>query len=156
MKDNTNIEVAVPAAYSGRAAELVADIENLPVRPDQPGPPARIVLDERTGTIVFGENVRMSTVAVNHGNLQIRVTETPQVSQPAPFSQGGTTVVVPRTSIEVTEDGRGQMVVLPANSTVGDLVRSLNTLNVSPRDQMAILLAIKQAGAIQAEIVTGR
>lgn len=154
MKDNANIEVAVPAAYSGRAAELVADIENLPVRPDQPGAPARIVLDERSGTIVFGENVRMSTVAVSHGNLQVRVTEAPQVSQPAPWSQGGATVVVPRTNIEVTDGGRGRLVVLPANSTIGELVRALNSLNVSPRDQMAILLAIKQAGAIQAEIVT--
>lgn len=155
MRDNTNIEVAVPAAYSGRAAELVADIENLPVRPDATGAPARIVLDERSGTIILGENVRISTVAVTHGNLQVRVTEAPQVSQPPPWSGGGTTVVVPRTNIEITE-GRGQMVVLPANSTIGELVRALNNLNVSPRDQMAILLAIKQAGAIQADVMMGR
>jgi flagellar P-ring protein precursor FlgI len=155
MKDNTNIEVAVPAAYGGRAAELAADIENLPVRPDAAGAPARIVLDERSGTIILGENVRISTVAVSHGNLQIRVTEAPQVSQPPPWSGGGTTVVVPRTNIEITE-GRGQMVVLPANSTIGELVRALNSLNVSPRDQMAILLAIRQAGAIQADVMMGR
>lgn len=156
MKDNTNIEVAVPASYTGRAAELIADIENLPVRPEQSAPPARIVLDERTGTVVFGENVRISTVSVSHGNLQVRVTETPQVSQPMPFSQGGATVVVPRTNIEVTEGGSGRIVVLPANSTVGELVRSLNNLNVGVRDQIAILQTIRQAGAIQAEIITGR
>jgi flagellar P-ring protein FlgI len=155
MKDNANIEVTVPQTYAGRAAELVADIENLPVRPDQPAGPARIVLDERTGTVIMGEQVRLSTVAISHGNLQIRVTETPQVSQPAPFSRGGTTVVVPRTNVEVTE-GSGRLVVLPSGSTIGDLVRSLNNLNVGVRDQIAILQAMRQAGAVQAEIVTGR
>ncbi len=155
MKDNANIEVTVPQSYAGRAAELVADIENLPIRPDQPAGPARIVLDERTGTIIMGEQVRLSTVAISHGNLQVRVTETPQVSQPAPFSRGGTTVVVPRTNIEVME-GSGRLVVLPSGSTIGDLVRSLNNLNVGVRDQIAILQAMKQAGAVQAEIVTGR
>jgi flagellar P-ring protein precursor FlgI len=155
MLDNTNIEVTVPASYTGRAAELVADIENFPVRPDQSPPPARIVLDERTGTIVLGESVRISTVAVSHGNLQVRVTEAPQVSQPGPFTQGGAAVVVPRTNVEVTQGG-GRLVALPAGSTIGDLVRTLNSLNVGTRDQMAILQAIKQAGAIQAEIVMGR
>lgn len=155
MLDNTNIEVAVPASYSGRAAELVADIENFPVNPGASPPPARIVLDERSGTIVLGESVRISTVAVSHGNLQVRVTETPQVSQPAPFSQGGATVVVPRTQVEVTQGG-GRLVVMPGGSTIGELVRSLNSLNVPLQDQMAILHAIRQAGAIQAEILTAR
>jgi flagellar P-ring protein precursor FlgI len=155
MKDNANIDIAIPPSYAGRAAELIADIENLPVRPDQSPPPARVVIDDRTGTIVFGEQVRMSTVAINHGGLTVRVTEAPQVSQPAPFSSGGRTVVVPRTNIDVSEGG-GKMVVLPAGSTIGDLVRSLNGLNVGVRDQIEILQAIKQAGAIQADVVTGR
>ncbi len=155
MLDNTNIEVTVPAAYAGRAAELVADIGNFPVNPGASPPPARIVLDERSGTIVMGEGVRISTVAVSHGNLQVRVTETPQVSQPAPFSQGGSTVVVPRTQVEVTQGG-GRMIVLPSGSTIRELVNSLNSLNVPVQDQMAILNSIRQAGAIQAEILTAR
>jgi flagellar P-ring protein precursor FlgI len=85
----------------------------------------------------------------------VRVTEAPQVSQPAPLSSGGRTVVVPRTNIDVSEGG-GKMVVLPAGSTIGDLVKSLNNMNVGVRDQIEILQAIKQAGAIQADVVTGR
>jgi flagellar P-ring protein precursor FlgI len=155
MLDNTGIEVTVPASYSGRAAELVADIENLPVRPDASPPPARIVLDERSGTIVMGEGVRMSTVAVAHGNLQIRITETPQVLQPGPFTQGGATVVVPRTNVEVTPRGT-RLVTLPAGSSIRELVNILNSLNVGVQDQMAILQAIKQAGALQADVIMGR
>jgi len=152
MQDNTNIEVTVPPSYSGRAAELIADIETLPVRPDQSPAAARIVIDDRTGTIVFGDQVRLSTVAITHGSLTVRVTEAPQVSQPPPFSPGRT-VVVPRTNIEVSEGGQGRVVVLPAGSTIGELANSLNALNVGARDQIEILQAIKQAGAIQADIV---
>ncbi|MBM3539419.1 MAG: flagellar basal body P-ring protein FlgI [Alphaproteobacteria bacterium] len=155
MLDNTGIEVTVPASYAGRAAELVADVENLPVRPDASPPPARIVLDERSGTIVMGESVRMSTVAVAHGNLQVRVTETPQVSQPGPFTQGGAAVVVPRTNVEVTPWGT-RLVTLPAGSSIHELVNILNSINVGVQDQMAILQAIKQAGAIQADVIMGR
>jgi flagellar P-ring protein FlgI len=155
MKDNTNVEVSVPESYRGRAAELIADIENLPADPAQSPPPARIVIDDRTGTVIFGDQVRLSTVAVSHGALTVRVTEAPQVSQPPPFSRGGTTVVVPRTNIDIS-DGSGKTVVLPSGSTIGDLVRSLNGLNVSVSDEIAILQAMKQAGAIQAEVVTGR
>lgn len=154
MKDNTNIEVAVPSAYAGRAAELIADIENLPVDPSQSPAPARVVIDDRTGTIVMGDQVRLSTVAVSQGGLTVRVTETPQVSQPGPFS-GGRTVVVPRTNIDVSEGGGGQMVVLPSGATIGDLVRSLNNLNIGVRDQIALLQAMKQAGAIQADVIAG-
>jgi len=154
MKDNTNVEVAVPASYSGRAAELIADIENLPVDPNQSPAPARIVIDDRTGTVIFGDQVRLSTVAVSQGGLTVRVTEAPQVSQPPAFS-GGRTVVVPRTNIDVSEGGNGRLVVLPAGSTIGDLVRSMNGLNVGVSDQIAILQAMKQAGAIQADVIAG-
>lgn len=154
MKDYTNIEVAIPQTYAGRVAELIADIEDLPVQPDRSPAAARVVIDDRTGTIVFGEQVRLSTVAISQGNLTVRVTETPQVSQPGPFSSGGRTVVVPRTNVDVTADG-GRVVELPAGSTIGDVVRSLNGLNVGVRDQIAILQAMKQAGAIQAEIIAG-
>jgi flagellar P-ring protein precursor FlgI len=155
-KDNANIEVTVPASYTGRTADLMADIENLLVRPSQPGqpgPPARVVIDDRTGTIVLGEQVRISTVAVNHGNLTVRVTETPQVSQPAPFSSGGSTVVVPRTTVDVGQ-GSGRLVVLPAGATIGELVNSLNSIRVSVADQIAILQAIRRSGALQADLVT--
>jgi flagellar P-ring protein precursor FlgI len=155
MQDNTNIEVTVPASYSGRAAEMIADIENLPVNPNQSPPPARVVIDERTGTIVMGEQVRLSTVAVSQGGVTVRVTEAPQVSQPPPFS-GGRTVVVPRTNVEVSDGSGGRMVVLPSGATIGDLVRSLNGLNMNVRDQIALLQAMKQAGAIQAEVIAGR
>jgi flagellar P-ring protein precursor FlgI len=154
MRDNTNIEVAVPASYAGRAAEMIADIENLAVDPNQSPPPARVVIDDRTGTVVMGEQVRLSTVAVSQGGLTVRVTEAPQVSQPAPFS-GGRTVVVPRTNIEVSDGGGGRMVVLPSGATIGDLVRSLNGLNIGVRDQISLLQAMKQAGAIQADVVAG-
>lgn len=152
MQDNTNIEVAIPPSYQGRAAELVADIENVVVRPDASAPPARVVIDDRTGTIVLGDQVRLSTVAISQGGLTVRVTEAPQVSQPPPFSPGRT-VVVPRTAIEVTESGGGRVVVLPAGSTIGELVNSLNALHVGVHDQIQILQAIKQAGAIQADVV---
>jgi flagellar P-ring protein precursor FlgI len=154
MQDNTNIEVTVPPSYSGRAAELVADIENLPVDPSQSPAAARVVIDDRTGTIVLGDQVRLSTVAVSHGALTVRVTEAPQVSQPPPFS-GGRTVVVPRTNIDVYDGGSGRVVALPAGSTISELVNTLNSLNVGVRDQIEILQAIKQAGAIQADVVVG-
>jgi flagellar P-ring protein precursor FlgI len=154
MQDNTNIEVTVPPSYGGRAAEMVADIENLPVQPSQSPAAARVVIDDRTGTIVFGDQVRLSTVAISHGGLTVRVTEAPQVSQPPPFSSGRT-VVVPRTNVEVSETGNGRLVVLPAGSTIGDLVNSLTALHLGVRDQIEILQAMKQAGAVQGEVVVG-
>jgi flagellar P-ring protein precursor FlgI len=100
----------------------------------------------------MGENVRISTVAIAQGNLTIRITETPQVSQPAPFSEGGETVVVPRTNIEVDDESGNRMAVLPAGVTLQELVASLNALGVGPRDLISILMSIKAAGALQADI----
>lgn len=128
--------------------DVLTDIEQLQVEPDQV---AKIVIDERSGVIVMGENVKISTVAVAQGNLTVRITETPQVSQPAPFSQQGQTEVVPRTNIEIL-DKPGNIAYLPAGVTLQELVSSLNALGVSPRDVITILQAIKAAGAIQAEI----
>jgi flagellar P-ring protein precursor FlgI len=96
--------------------------------------------------------VRTSTVAIAQGNLTIRITETPQVSQPAPFSEGGETVVVPRTNIEVDDESGNRMAVLPAGVTLQELVASLNALGVGPRDLISILMSIKAAGALQADI----
>lgn len=127
----------------------MTDIEQLKVEPDQV---AKIVIDDATGTIVMGENVRISTVAVAQGQLTVRITETPQVSQPSPFSTTGTTTVVDRTDIEVDEGQGKKLMVVPHGVTLQDLVTGLNALGISPRDLIAILQTIKAAGAIQADI----
>lgn len=127
---------------------FITDIEQLRVEPDQV---ARVIIDEANGIIVMGANVRVSTVAIAQGNLTIRVTETPQVSQPNAFGQGET-VVVPRTEIEVQDNANRRLGVVQGNVTLQDLVSSLNALGVGPRDMIQILQAIKAAGALQAEL----
>ncbi len=126
---------------------LVAEIGDLTIQPDVP---ARVVVDQRTGTVVIGRNVQISTVAVTHGNLTVRVTETPEVSQPAPFSNGQTTVV-PRTEVAAREE-QGRLAVL-GGSDLQTLVRGLNQVGLKPTDIIAILQAVKTAGALQAELV---
>src|SRR5262245_46127447 len=138
------------AAAGGDATELLTDVESLPVEPDLG---ARVVIDENTGVIVMGENVRISKVAIAQGNLTIRITETPQVSQPNPFSNTGVTVVVPRTNVEVQEDEDRQLAVLDSGVTLEELVAGLNSLGVSPRDMISILQTIKTAGALQADLM---
>ena len=139
----------VSVALNGRdPVAFLADIERLRVEPDQI---ARVIIDEATGTIVMGEAVRVSTVAIAQGNLTIRVTETPQVSQPNAFAQGQTQVV-PRTNIEVEDQSERRVGILPEAVTLQELVRGLNSLGVGPRDLMSILLAIKAAGALQADL----
>jgi flagellar P-ring protein precursor FlgI len=142
------VTLQIPDAYLGRAVEFVADLELLQVQPDNL---ARVVLNERTGTIVMGENVRLSTVAVSHGNLTLYIKETPQVSQPSPLSRTGTTKVVPRTDLKVKED-EGGLALLKEGANIGDVVRALNTLGVTPRDLIGIMQSIKAAGALQAEL----
>jgi flagellar P-ring protein precursor FlgI len=124
-------------------------IEELEIEPDSP---AIVVIDEASGTIVMGANVRISTVAIAQGNLTIRVSEAPQVSQPAAFSNG-TTTTVPRSKIEVDTDHDRKLGILNAAPTLRDLVASLNALGVSPRDLISILQSIKAAGALQADLV---
>ena len=139
----------VTVSLGGRSPVVfLSAIEQLRVTPDQI---ARVVIDEASGTIVMGSNVRVSTVAIAQGNLTIRVTETPQVSQPNPLAQGET-VVVPRTSIEVDDQSNRRLGVLPQSVTLQDLVRGLNSLGVGPRDLITILQAIKASGALQAEL----
>ena len=123
-------------------------IEKLDVNPDMG---AKVVINERTGTVVMGENVRISTVAIAHGNLSIVIKESPQVSQPLPFSEGGQTVVTPNTDVSVKEETK-QLVLVDAGASIGDVVSALNALGVSPRDLIAIFQAIKAAGALQAEL----
>ena len=142
------VMMTLPEAYRGRVVEFVADMERLEVRPDAL---AKVVLNERTGTIVIGDNVRISTVAVSHGNLTLFIKETPKVSQPAPFSKTGETAVVPRTEIKVSESGGG-LAVVKEGASIGEVVRALNALGVTPRDLIGILQAIRAAGAMQAEV----
>jgi len=128
--------------------ETLGVIENLHVEPDNA---AVVIIDEASGTIVMGSNVRISTVAIAQGNLTIRVTETPEVSQPGPLS-GGATVVTPRTSIQVDDQHDKKLGVLSSGVTLRDLVASLNALGVGPRDLISILQSIKAAGALQADL----
>jgi flagellar P-ring protein precursor FlgI len=145
--DSGTLTVAVPPIYKDRVASFVAAVESLDVTPDEV---AKIVVNEKTGTVVIGENVRISTVAISHGNLSITVTETPQVSQPGPLSSGRTKVT-PQTNIQVKEQEK-KVLELPAAATIGDLVRGLNAMGVTPRDLISVLQTIKAAGALQAEL----
>jgi flagellar P-ring protein precursor FlgI len=139
--------VAVKRPPSMSAARLMAEIGELIVEPDAP---ARVVVDERTGTIVIGRDVQVSTVAVTHGNLTVTVTETPQVSQPLPFSEGQT-VVTPETDISTYEQGGALRIVRGTSLHV--LVRGLNMMGLKPQGIIAVLQTIKTSGALQAELV---
>lgn len=147
--DPAAVMIDVPAARKADLVSFIRDVEQLPVVPDQP---ARVVIDEASGVIVMGENVRISTVAIAQGNLTIRITETPQVSQPGPLSQGGQTAVVPRTDIQVDEGADRKLAVMPSGVSLQELVHNLNALGIGPRDMISILQSIKAAGALQAEI----
>jgi flagellar P-ring protein FlgI len=147
--DPATIVIQPGTRYRGDPVALVTDIEQLRVMPDQI---ARVVIDEQSGIIVMGENVRISTVAIAQGNLTIRITETPQVSQPTPFSQGGTTTTVDRTQIEVDEGAEKRLAIMRNGVTLQELVNGLNALGIGPRDMISILQAIKTSGALQAEI----
>ena len=148
--DAATVEVTVPASYGTNVVGLLTDLEQLEVSPDQA---ARVVVDENNGIIVIGANVRVDEIAIAQGNLTIRVTETPQVSQPGPFTEGGEAVTVPRTTITVDEDADKRLMVLKAGATLQDLVDGLNALGIGPRDLISILQTIQAAGALQAEIV---
>jgi flagellar P-ring protein precursor FlgI len=147
--DPGGVTLDIPAAYQGRTVEFAADLERLEVQPDNV---AKVVLNERTGTIVMGENVHIATIAVSHGNLTLYIKETPQVSQPAPLSNTGETKVVPRTSLKVNE-GEGGLALLREGANIGDVVWALNALGVTPRDLIGIMQSIKAAVALQAELV---
>ncbi len=140
----------VELALGGRdVVSSLARIEELTLTPDNA---ATVVIDETSGTIVMGANVRISTVAIAQGNLTIRVSEAPQVSQPGPLSNGQTTVV-PRTSVSVDTGNDHKLGILPSQPTLRDLVGSLNAMGIGPRDLISILQSIKAAGALQADLV---
>lgn len=144
-EDFRTIRLARPDALS--APRFLAEIGELRVEPDVP---ARVVIDERTGTVVIGSEVQISTVAVTHGNLTVRVTESPMVSQPAPFSEGETTVT-PRTFVDASQTG-GQLAII-GGTDLQRLVAGLNQIGLKPTGIIAILQAIKSAGALQAELI---
>jgi len=147
--DPATVRLTVPDGYPHGVMGMLTDLEQVKVDPDET---ARVVIDEQSGVIVMGADVRISTVAIAQGNLTIRVTETPQVSQPAPFSNTGTTTTVPRTRVQI-DDGKGnKMAVLHEGVSLQSLVDGLNALGVGPRDIISILQAIKAAGALQADI----
>lgn len=147
--DPATVQVKVPNNYDRDVVEMITDIEQLRVEPDNI---AKVVIDEQSGVIVMGENVRINKVAIAQGNLTIRIRETPQVSQPQPFTNTGTTVTVPRTEIEIDEDAERQLGVVDGGVSLQELVNGLNSLGVGPRDMITILQAVKASGALQAEI----
>jgi flagellar P-ring protein precursor FlgI len=166
--DAGTVEVDIPREYEGHTVELVAMIEQLSVDPDKS---SKVVINERTGTVVIGENVRISTVAIAHGNLSIEIKENQDVSQPLPFAPGsapgagpvmspdgramaapgGNTVVTNDTQVSVEED-KSQLFLVKESVTIADVVRGLNALGVSPRDLMTIFQSLRAAGALQAEL----
>ncbi len=146
--DAATVKVAVPEGARGDLVGLVAHLEQVEITPDAK---AKVILDERTGTVVMGENVRISTVAVAHGNLSIQIKETQNVSQPAPFSNRGRTVVTPESDVQASE-GVEHLILVEQGASLGDVVRALNAVGASPRDLISILQALKAAGALQADL----
>jgi flagellar P-ring protein precursor FlgI len=145
--DGRTVRVRVPAAPGERVAFL-ADIENLPI--DAAAPAAKVVLNARTGSIVMNQSVTLAPAAVAHGNLSVTISSTPVISQPGPLS-GGQTVVTEKTDIQIRQDG-GSLVHVPAGTQLTDVVKALNALGATPMDLLAILQAMKAAGALQAEL----
>ena len=148
-RDSANVAVKLPAAYVGHEVAFLAELGTIEVTPDTL---ARIVINERTGTIVATATVHLSQVAISHGSLTITVTSNIAVSQPNSFSTGGQTTTVPSTQTSVNE-GRGGFVVLSDAPTIDRLASALNALGVSTREMMSIFQTLKRSGALQAELV---
>lgn len=147
--DAVSIRVLGPQ-QTGQKVSFMSFIENLPVDPGEA--PAKIIVNSRSGTIVIGSNVRVTPAAVTHGNMSVTITADPLVSQPAPFSQGGTTQVIPRTDIEVKEES-SRMFLFNPGVTLDEIVRVINQVGAAPGDLVAILEALKQAGALRAQLI---
>jgi flagellar P-ring protein precursor FlgI len=147
--DSTNVSVDLPAPAQARLVDFLARLEQVTLPTDAP---AKVVVNERTGTVIMGAAVRISTVAVSHGNLSIQIKSEFQVSQPPPFApDSAQTVVVPKTDVTVKED-RAALAVVSGGASIGDVVAGLNAIGATPRDLIAILQAIKRAGALNAEL----
>jgi flagellar P-ring protein precursor FlgI len=147
--DPSTVSVAVPAGERDRLMEFIARIESVKLDVDVP---ARVVINERTGTVVLGSQLRIATVAIAHGNLTIQIKEEKQVSQPPPFApRSAQTVVVPKSDVSIKEE-KSQLALVPEGASIGDVVSALNALGVSPRDLISILQALRQAGALMADL----
>lgn len=147
MTDSGTVVLSIPRTRTGSPARAIARVENLLVEPELR---ARVVVDQRSGTIVMGQDVRISRVAVSQGNLTLRIEEEPAVVQPNPFAPGET-IVVPRTTAAIDEEAGIALAEVPEGTTLSDVIAGLNALGVSPRDMIDILSAIKAAGALHAE-----
>ncbi len=147
--DSATVNLKIPPDRHNTIVGLMTEVEQLMVEPDDV---ARVVIDEQSGVIVMGENVRINKVAIAQGNLTIKISETPQVSQPSPLSEGGTTEVVPRTDVNIDENKDAKLAMLKAGVSLQDLVQGLNALGIGPRDMITILQSIKAAGALQADL----
>ena len=147
--DGRTVRVSVPSFYKENTSSFITKLESLEVDPDTP---AKVIIDERTGTIVMGENVRISTVAVAHGSLFVEIREEPVASQPGALSPEGQTAILPRTRV-AAEEGKDKLLVVPKGVSLGEIVNALNSIGVTPRDLIAILMAIKASGALHAELV---
>lgn len=146
--DLSTVAIDIPAEFRGKMVDFLTIIEQLTITPDQV---AKIIIDEQNGVVVMGENIRISTVAVTQGNITIRITETPQVSQPNPFTNVPTATVVDRSDLNIREE-KGKLAVIGNGVSLQDLVNGLNSLGVTPQDLISILRSIKAAGALQGEI----
>ena len=146
--DPSTVQITVPQHYHDNVVALLTEVEQLQIEPDLP---AKVIIDERSGVIVMGRDVRVSTVAVAQGNLTVTISEAPQVSQPAVAANRGRTVVVPRSRVGVQEEGK-KFAIVSEGVSLQQLVDGLNALGIGPRDLISILQAIKAAGAIQADI----
>lgn len=147
--DSTTVRVKLPEGLGDQTVGFIARLESIEVTPDVP---ARIIINERTGTIVATSRIRVSNCAVSHGNLTLTIASTLDVSQPNPFSERGRTVVAPSTDTKA-EEKQGSLIPLPDMPTIEQVAASMNSLGVTPRDMMAIFQAMKQAGALQAELL---
>ena len=147
--DPSTVNLQIPAKYRGNMVQLLTEVEQLRVEPDQT---ARIVIDERSGIIVMGRDVRVAQVAVAQGNLTVTISESPEVSQPGVPFTNGQTAVVPRTRVRVDTGDGNKLAIVKDGVTLRELVDGLNALGIGPRDLISILQAIKAAGALQAEI----
>jgi flagellar P-ring protein precursor FlgI len=141
------VSISIPGEYASRTTEFISEVEGLSVEPDRS---ARVVINERTGTIVLGKDVRVAPVAILHGNLSVEIQTRLEVSQPGALAQGSTEIV-PQTSLSAKEE-KARNIVLRQGSTVEELVRALATIGSTPRDVIAILQNLKSAGALEAEI----
>jgi flagellar P-ring protein precursor FlgI len=147
--DPMTIRVKVPAGMEKTPVDFIARLETIEVTPDTP---ARIIINERTGTIVATSRIKIASCAVSHGELTISIASSLDVSQPSPLSQSGTTAVTPRTDTKVTET-KATLITLPEMPTIEKVAAGLNAIGVTPRDMMAIFQAMKQAGALQADLI---